>query len=76
MWRVTIGFASVTWKGFDKVKKGAGLMVEELQLIEEALPPKNAATRRIQIRSMFASLEILLSDISAVLVKKIRPAGE
>ena len=52
------------------------LMVEELEIIEENIPPTNAVSRRIAIRSMFSSIEILLSEISAKLVSMVRPPAD
>ena len=46
-------------------------MLKELELVEKMFPPNDDASRRIVIRSAFATIEILLADISANLVKKI-----
>lgn len=48
-------------------------MAEELKMIEDKIPPTNAASRRIAIRSAFSSIEILLSEISATLIRIVRP---
>ena len=49
------------------------LMIEELKIIEDAIPANNTASRRIAISSAFALIEILLSDISALLIRMIPP---
>ena len=49
------------------------IMEEELKIIEDKLPPTNAVSRRISIRSIFSSIEILLSEISDNLISIVRP---
>lgn len=53
--------------------EAAVLLADELKIIEDLLPPDNVATRRIAIRSMFASIEALLSDINSKVVRKLPP---
>ena len=53
--------------------KATAMMAEELKIIEDKIPPTNAVSRRIAIRSLFSSVEILLSEISANLVSRVRP---
>ena len=55
---------------------GTTLMEEELRIIEDKMPPTNAVSRRIAIRSIFSSIEILLSEISAKLVSMVRPPAD
>ncbi len=59
-----------------EAEKPTHIMMQELKLIEENIPANNCASRRVLIRSIFSSLEILLSDISAVLVKEMAPPEE
>ena len=56
--------------------KATELMAEELEIIEDKIPPTNAVSRRIAIRSIFSSIEILLSEISAKLVSMVRPPAD
>ena len=56
--------------------KATTLMAEELEIIEDKIPPTNAVSRRIAIRSIFSSIEILLSEISAKLVSMVRPPAD
>ena len=49
------------------------LLIDELRIIEELLPPDNVATRRIAIRSIFASIEALVSDITLKVVRRLPP---
>ena len=51
-------------------------MVEELKIIEDKIPPTNASSRRIAIRSAFSSIEILLSEISANLITIVPPPAD
>ena len=53
--------------------KATARMAEELKFIEDKIPPTNAVSRRIAIHSVFSSIEILLSDISANLVSRVPP---
>ena len=48
-------------------------LAEELQLIEERLPPDDPATRRIAIRSMFASVEALASAVMSSALRQLPP---
>ena len=56
--------------------KATALMAEELEIIEDKIPPTNAVSRRIAIRSMISSIEILLSEISAKLISMVRPPAD
>ena len=56
--------------------KATAMMAEELKIIEDKIPPTNAVSRRIAIRSLFSSIEILLSEISANLVSRVRPPAD
>ena len=51
-------------------------MADELRLIEEKLPPDSEATRRVSIRSLFASIEILLSETSQEVAQTLPPPSE
>ena len=53
--------------------KATAMMAEELKIIEKKMPPTNAVSRRIAIRSLFSSVEILLSEISVNLINMVRP---
>ena len=48
-------------------------VANELRIIEELLPPDNVATRRIAIRSLFASLEALASEVNSKLARRLPP---
>ena len=49
------------------------MMAEELKTIEDNLPHSDAVSRRIAIRSIFSSIEILLSEVSANLISIVPP---
>ena len=66
---------SVSGNGAGKTK-ATTLMVEELKIIEDRIPPTDDVSRRIAIRSIFSSIEILLSDVSAFLVRRLPPPAD
>lgn len=54
--------------------KGSEKLAQELKLIEESVSLQNPEGRRIAIRSAFAGLEVLVSEISTGLLNKLPPA--
>lgn len=48
------------------------IMAEELKTIEDKIPPTDVS-RRIAVRSVFSSIEMLLSEVSAKLVSLVQP---
>jgi hypothetical protein len=57
-------------------QEAAEQLAEELGIIETMLPPDSPATRRIAIRSMFASLEALSSAIMSSALRQLAPPAE